>query len=164
MMNWCWCGWSLATHTRTPHACTTHARTTHARTHAQPTHSQPTHTLTHVWWLAGRRVTLHTRYFLLIVPQWVTSTFRPADRDGHHGITSKYKKIAHATCAKLHNKNSVLYFNIHRRCTWRQTKKRDDKTHTNIKTNIHTQTHHRYTHKLQIHTDTQTCSSDLWSP
>lgn len=32
---------------------------------------------TYVWWLAGRLVTLHTRYFLFIWPQWVTSTFRP---------------------------------------------------------------------------------------
>lgn len=33
---------------------------------------------TNVWWLAGRRVTLHTRYFLFIWPQCVTSTFSPA--------------------------------------------------------------------------------------
>lgn len=32
---------------------------------------------TYVWWLAGRRVTLQTRYFLFIWPQCVTSTFRP---------------------------------------------------------------------------------------
>lgn len=32
---------------------------------------------TYVWWLAGRRVTLHTRYFLFIWPQCVTSTFKP---------------------------------------------------------------------------------------
>lgn len=32
---------------------------------------------THVWWLAGLRVTLHTRYFLFICPQCVISTFRP---------------------------------------------------------------------------------------
>lgn len=31
----------------------------------------------YVWWLAGLLVTLQTRYFRLIVPQWVTSTFRP---------------------------------------------------------------------------------------
>lgn len=35
---------------------------------------------TYVWWLAGRRVTLHTLYFLRMVPQWVTSTFRPKER------------------------------------------------------------------------------------
>lgn len=35
---------------------------------------------TYVWWLAGRRVTLHTLYFLRMVPQWVTSTFRPDER------------------------------------------------------------------------------------
>lgn len=39
----------------------------------------------YVWWLAGRLVTLHTRYFLFICPQWVTSTFRPAV--GQHGVT-----------------------------------------------------------------------------
>lgn len=32
---------------------------------------------TYVWRLAGRRVTLQTRYFLRMVPQCVTSTFRP---------------------------------------------------------------------------------------
>lgn len=32
---------------------------------------------TYVWWLAGRRVTLHTRYFRFIWPQCVTSTFNP---------------------------------------------------------------------------------------
>lgn len=31
----------------------------------------------YVWWLAGRRVTLQTRYFLFICPQCVISTFRP---------------------------------------------------------------------------------------
>lgn len=36
--------------------------------------------LPYVWWLAGRRVTLHTRYFLFICPQWVTSTFKPDPR------------------------------------------------------------------------------------
>lgn len=35
--------------------------------------------LTHVWWLAGRRVTLQTRYFLRMVPQCVTSTFKPGE-------------------------------------------------------------------------------------
>lgn len=33
---------------------------------------------TYVCRLAGRRVTLHTLYFLRMVPQCVTSTFRPA--------------------------------------------------------------------------------------
>lgn len=33
---------------------------------------------TYVWRLAGRRVTLQTLYFLRMVPQCVTSTFRPA--------------------------------------------------------------------------------------
>lgn len=36
---------------------------------------------THVWWLAGRRVTLHTLYFRLMVPQCVTSTFRPEQKE-----------------------------------------------------------------------------------
>ena len=36
---------------------------------------------TYVWWLAGRRVTLHTRYFLFICPQCVISTFRPEDTE-----------------------------------------------------------------------------------
>lgn len=31
----------------------------------------------YVWWLAGRRVTLHTRYLRFIWPQWVISTFKP---------------------------------------------------------------------------------------
>lgn len=35
----------------------------------------------HVWWLAGLLVTLHTRYFLFICPQWVISTFRPGRRN-----------------------------------------------------------------------------------
>lgn len=34
----------------------------------------------YVWWLAGLRVTLQTRYFLFICPQCVISTFRPGDR------------------------------------------------------------------------------------
>ena len=33
----------------------------------------------YVWWLAGRRVTLQTRYFLFICPQCVITTFRPGD-------------------------------------------------------------------------------------
>lgn len=33
----------------------------------------------YVWWLAGLRVTLQTRYFLFICPQCVISTFRPGD-------------------------------------------------------------------------------------
>lgn len=33
----------------------------------------------YVWWLAGRLVTLHTRYFLFICPQCVTSTFKPVN-------------------------------------------------------------------------------------
>lgn len=36
---------------------------------------------TYVWWLAGRRVTLQTRYFLFICPQCVISTFRPGDTE-----------------------------------------------------------------------------------
>lgn len=31
----------------------------------------------YVWWLAGRLVTLHTRYFRFICPQCVISTFKP---------------------------------------------------------------------------------------
>ncbi len=41
--------------------------------------SSPAPRLTHVWWLAGRRVTLQTRYFLRMVPQCVTSTFKPGE-------------------------------------------------------------------------------------
>lgn len=40
--------------------------------------------LTHVWWLAGRRVTLQTRYFLRMVPQCVTSTFNPGTQNGYN--------------------------------------------------------------------------------
>lgn len=43
----------------------------------------------YVWWLAGRLVTLHTRYFLFICPQWVTSTFRPDARQGDTAVTGK---------------------------------------------------------------------------
>lgn len=38
----------------------------------------------YVWWLAGRRVTLQTRYFLFICPQCVISTFRPGDTEHRH--------------------------------------------------------------------------------
>lgn len=41
---------------------------------------------TYVWWLAGRRVTLHTRYFLFIWPQWVTSTFKPVQQTRKYGL------------------------------------------------------------------------------
>lgn len=39
----------------------------------------------YVWWLAGLLVTLQTRYFRLIVPQWVTSTFRPVPNKKNWG-------------------------------------------------------------------------------
>lgn len=40
----------------------------------------------YVWWLAGRRVTLHTRYFLFIWPQCVTSTFKPFKKKTQENI------------------------------------------------------------------------------
>lgn len=36
---------------------------------------------THDWVWAGLRVTLHTRYLRLMVPQWVISTFRPKQKN-----------------------------------------------------------------------------------
>lgn len=56
--------------------------------------------LTHVWWLAGRRVTLQTRYFLRMVPQCVTSTFKP-------GGAPKWLKLG--ICVRLY---------IFRTCEW----------------------------------------------
>lgn len=46
----------------------------------------------YVWWLAGLLVTLQTRYFRLIVPQWVTSTFRPVPNKKNEGYRN-FRKI-----------------------------------------------------------------------
>lgn len=60
--------------------------------------------LTHVWWLAGRRVTLHTRYFLRMVPQCVTSTLRPK----HNHMRRDWKDYRNTPCITCCSKCLVI--------------------------------------------------------
>lgn len=62
---------------------------------------------TYVCRLAGRRVTLHTLYFRRMVPQWVTSTFRPVK------IIEEWETILGLTytdeyCKTLEHNNAVF--------------------------------------------------------
>lgn len=68
---------------------------------------------TYVWWLAGLRVTLHTLYFLRMVPQWVTSTFRPDERRRsnlhHYTDTTGQFTAQHKTNIGLRVFSTIVY-------------------------------------------------------
>lgn len=55
----------------------------------------------YVWWLAGLRVTLQTRYFLFICPQCVISTFRPGDTGQQDSALQRPTRLAWGPCHLL---------------------------------------------------------------
>lgn len=100
--------------------------------------------LTHVWWLAGRRVTLQTRYFLRMVPQCVTSTFSPAHKP--HNQTAITKHTHTGTHTNTHSptqehiltsKHTHKYTYTHRQS---QTQKDTENAEKHNYSHTHTQT------------------------
>ena len=100
---------------------------------------------------AGRRVTLHTRYFLFIAPQWVISTFKPTTshtsvtfkpttshtsdlqnyNQPHHSDLQTYNQPHHSD---LHTYNQPHHSDLH---TYNQPHHSDLQTYNQPSANIH---------------------------
>lgn len=65
---------------------------------------------TYVCRLAGRRVTLHTLYFLRMVPQCVTSTFRPVKIIEGFKVNGKLFQVVFTQTTILRHLNIIMMF------------------------------------------------------
>lgn len=121
--------------------------------------------LTHVWWLAGRRVTLQTRYFLRMVPQCVTSTFSPAHKQHNQTAITKHTHTGTHTNTHSPTQEHILTSKHTHKYTYTHTTKGSHRHRKTLKTQKNTTTvtqTHRQSQKQNVKPLISLVNLTLW--